>query len=195
MANTIPASGVLNAADSPAAAPAKHELSLDARVRARKEAPHVEHERRADLHRRTFAADRETAENRDERHRDLAEQNPQRKQAPARFGHRTVKDSDHLWNAAALGAAKECARDEHAQRGGSRRDDERQPEVLLAHVDEEAKTPVDEPRVIYLPRLARPRSRRARKCRSGARDRACGAQRKERRSGAPGSCVGPSAKR
>ncbi len=99
----------------------EHQLALDLRVRARVESSQVEHQRRADLHGRPFAADREAAQDTEERYQHLAEQDAQRQQPGAECTRARMQRRDHLRDAAALGAAEEAARDPYRHRGDGRR--------------------------------------------------------------------------
>ncbi|CAJ7822306.1 Uncharacterised protein [Burkholderia pseudomallei] len=123
----------------------EHELAFDQRVRARVEAAQVEHQRRADLHGRPFAADREAAGDAEQRDQDLAEQDAQREQPRAERAWLRVQRRDHLRNPAALGAAKEAAREPHGQRGDGGRQQEGQPRTPLPERTERLVAPVDEP--------------------------------------------------
>lgn len=122
----------------------QHELAFDLRVRARVEAPQVEHQRRTDLHGRPFAADREAAEDAEERDQHLAEQDAQRQQPGAECARARMQRRDHLRDAAALGAAEKAARDPCRQRGDRRRQQQRQPDGVIAHRAESLVAPVDQ---------------------------------------------------
>lgn len=67
--------------------------------------PQVEHECGTDVNRRAFAADREPAENGQERHEYLPDQDPELEQPRTRVAWR-MQHGNHLWNAAPSAPSK-----------------------------------------------------------------------------------------
>ncbi len=119
-------------------------MPLNQRVRARVEPPQVEHQGRADLHGRSFAADRKAAEDGKERHEDLAEHDAERQQALAVFTRFGVQGGDHLRNTAPFRAAKEFTREPCAQRSDGWRHEQRQPDMPVLHGAELGVAEIDE---------------------------------------------------
>jgi hypothetical protein len=137
MAKMMPASGVLNAADSPAAG--QQQPPLELRVAMGIEAPHLRHDRRTDVHRRPFAADGQASEQPDEGNDDLANYHANAEEASHQrvFSRgRRMERRNHLRDTAAFAAREPALGQKEREDGQRRRDDEREPNVTCNYAKE-----------------------------------------------------------
>src|SRR3954454_7241738 len=116
MPNTIPASGVLKAAATPAAEPA----SMNPGWRCGANPAQRKHDRGADLHGRAFAPARGAAEKSEGQENNLAERDAQRHERAAERVVRAATRRNHLRNPAALRAFEDVARQHRAERKSER---------------------------------------------------------------------------
>jgi hypothetical protein len=127
MANTMPASGVLNAAARPAAEPARMKRPAAAEASAQGVEQAGSH-----VHGRAFAAHRGAAEQRGQRQRHLADGHAQRQQALAKTFVLDFQRGNRLRNARAA-RGPECAFGQPGEQGERDRCDQERPEAVVRH--------------------------------------------------------------
>ena len=137
MAKTTPASGVLNAAATPAAPPASTSARSSS-SRGRRATTQRVHDRGTDLHGRAFTADRGAAGQAEQGQYDLADCDAHRKHARDRVAIGHVLRGDHLRNAAALRARENMAGQQERGDEAGGTDDERDPGTGCLELHEQA---------------------------------------------------------
>ncbi len=127
MAKAIPASGVLNAADTPCAARDQHRAVYGGPG----EPVARGHDRRADLHRRPLAPDRCSAQQGNDSERDLGEPGPEVEQALPGLSAILADRGDDLRNARSGALGRHYLGQPCAEHEDERRDRQRQPIMAL----------------------------------------------------------------